>query len=312
MADSTINELVNLDSVANNDELVLWDTSASGTKKATVSNVVTPVATSVATSAINALDVASVGGSGKYISAISETNGKISATATSFGSVASGNAYPVTGGAVNTAIMNNTAVNYLGVCDTEADTAAKVVTCAGWNGLPGQSILITFTNENTASNPTLNINSKGALPIYNGSTREEYIPEGNMLLIVNADATKLQVVYAPTTDVVESGNSRPVSSKGVNTRLSNYAKISKFTLGTQKTYSFGMEYLHTYIITLGHPMLQNKNGRYLIMIQNESQHSIVNMSNENNYTLSINDKILTITTTTDYGLGYIEDLGEHV
>ena len=34
------------------------------------------------TNAINALDVSSVGGSGKYISAISETDGKISATAT--------------------------------------------------------------------------------------------------------------------------------------------------------------------------------------------------------------------------------------
>ena len=112
MADSTINELENLDSVANNDELVLWDTSASGTKKATVSNVVTPVATSVATSAINALDVSSVGGSGKYISAISETNGKISATATSFGSVASGNAYPVTGGSVYSAIGAKTGLLY--------------------------------------------------------------------------------------------------------------------------------------------------------------------------------------------------------
>ena len=36
------------------------------------------------TNAINALDVSSVGGSGKYISAISETDGKISATATNF------------------------------------------------------------------------------------------------------------------------------------------------------------------------------------------------------------------------------------
>lgn len=52
MADSTINELVNLTSVANNDELVLWDTSASETKKATVSNVVTPVATSIATTTV--------------------------------------------------------------------------------------------------------------------------------------------------------------------------------------------------------------------------------------------------------------------
>lgn len=48
---------------------------ASTNKAATVSTV---------TNAINDLDVSSVGGSGKYISAISETNGKISATPTTF------------------------------------------------------------------------------------------------------------------------------------------------------------------------------------------------------------------------------------
>ena len=51
--------------------------------------------------AINSLDVSSVGGSGKYISAISETDGKISATASDItSSVSSGNSQPVTSGAV--------------------------------------------------------------------------------------------------------------------------------------------------------------------------------------------------------------------
>lgn len=86
----------------------------------------------------------------------------------------------------------------IGVCDTAANVSAKVVTCEDWNNKPEQSILVTFTYANTASNPTLNINGKGALPIYNGSTREEYIPEGNMLFIVNSDCTKLQVVNEPT------------------------------------------------------------------------------------------------------------------
>ena len=53
--------------------------------------------------AINSLDVASVGGSGKYISAISETDGKISATASDITStVSSGNSQPVTSGGVYT------------------------------------------------------------------------------------------------------------------------------------------------------------------------------------------------------------------
>lgn len=57
--------------------------------------------------AIGALDVASVGGSGKYISAISETDGKISATASDItSSVSSGNSQPVTSGGVAEAIDN--------------------------------------------------------------------------------------------------------------------------------------------------------------------------------------------------------------
>lgn len=53
------------------------------------------------TNAINALDVASVGGSGKYLSAISETDGKISATVGNIsGTVTSGDNAPVSGGAV--------------------------------------------------------------------------------------------------------------------------------------------------------------------------------------------------------------------
>lgn len=55
--------------------------------------------------AINALDVAQAGGSGKFIQSVSETNGKISATeGTIDSSVSSGSDNPVSGGAVSTAI----------------------------------------------------------------------------------------------------------------------------------------------------------------------------------------------------------------
>ncbi len=70
--------------------------NASTNKVATVSSV---------TSRIADLDVASAGGSGKYISAISETDGKISATATSLAtSPASGSAVAITAGGVYTAL----------------------------------------------------------------------------------------------------------------------------------------------------------------------------------------------------------------
>lgn len=59
------------------------------------------------TNAIGALDVSSVGGSGKYISAISETDGKISATAETMDTTpTSGSEKAVTSGAVYTALAS--------------------------------------------------------------------------------------------------------------------------------------------------------------------------------------------------------------
>ena len=72
------------------------DYNASTNKGATVATV---------TNAINALDVSSVGGDGKYISAISETDGKISAAATSLATApVSGSAVAITAGGVYTAL----------------------------------------------------------------------------------------------------------------------------------------------------------------------------------------------------------------
>lgn len=71
-----------------------------------------PVTSNAVSGAISALDVSSVGGSGKYISAISEADGKISATASDLGnmvpvdSVTSGNMHSVTSHAVANAMSN--------------------------------------------------------------------------------------------------------------------------------------------------------------------------------------------------------------
>lgn len=193
-----------------------------------------------------------------------------------YGFDANGSKAPTVGALVNAANGKMA----IGVCETAAATAAKVVTCAGWNGLPGQPILINFTNENTASNPTLKINSKGALPIYNGSTREEIIPAGNMLLIVNADATKLQVVYAPTTDVVESGNSRPVSSKGVYNNLHGNDKQKNLNqAGWYKIASFSpknigkailLQLVSTYYNTVSSSHIINLSYGYNNLVINDS------------------------------------------
>lgn len=53
-----------------------------------------------------------------------------------------------------------------GTCATAAATAAKVVTASDWVLRAGAIIVIKFTYTNTASNPTLNVNSTGAKSIW--------------------------------------------------------------------------------------------------------------------------------------------------
>lgn len=53
-----------------------------------------------------------------------------------------------------------------GTCSTAAGIAAKVVACADFDHLfTGVTIHVKFTNSNTASNATLNVNSTGAKPL---------------------------------------------------------------------------------------------------------------------------------------------------
>ena len=106
--------------IANGDKLVVTDSSDSSKVArasiafdgSTTTKALTPKGTFEAfaksgdiTTAIQALDVSSVGGDGKYISAISETDGKISATATSLATApVSGSAVAITAGGVYTAL----------------------------------------------------------------------------------------------------------------------------------------------------------------------------------------------------------------
>ena len=58
-----------------------------------------------------------------------------------------------------------------GTCSTAAATAAKVVTCSGFSLVKGGFIAVKFTNTDTSTTPTLNVNSTGAKSIYyNGAT----------------------------------------------------------------------------------------------------------------------------------------------
>ena len=195
----------------------------SGDVVLTASDVGAATSTDI-TNAINALDVPLVGGAGAYISAISETDGEISATATTMDTAPTASSTnPVTSGGVKTAIDNeatarNTAItnaiNALDVtdtavsgkyvsavsetngkitvtredlpntinnakslngyvtCTTAAGTAAKTVDLPGFTLNKGAKLVVYVQNANTAASAlTLNVNGTGAKIIKkNGTT----------------------------------------------------------------------------------------------------------------------------------------------
>ena len=53
-----------------------------------------------------------------------------------------------------------------GTCSTAAATTAKEVSCADFALVSGATVLVKFTNKNSAASPTLNVNSTGAKNIY--------------------------------------------------------------------------------------------------------------------------------------------------
>ena len=72
----------------------------------------------------------------------------------------------------NVYIVNGTPNQY-GTCSTGASTAAKTVTVAnsGFVLEAGVRVSVKFPSANSASNPTLNVNSKGAKNIYHKGSR---------------------------------------------------------------------------------------------------------------------------------------------
>lgn len=64
---------------------------------------------------------------------------------------------------------------YYGTCATGSSTAAKVVVCDGFTLTKGARISVRFTSYNTATSPTLNVNSTGAKAIKEYGTTASYM-----------------------------------------------------------------------------------------------------------------------------------------
>lgn len=76
-------------------------------------------------------------------------------------------------------------ITQIATCVTASVTAEKAVTLSGFVLATGATIQVTFTNANTTTTPTLNVNSTGAKAIYNeagtavSATNPAYFPAGS-------------------------------------------------------------------------------------------------------------------------------------
>lgn len=91
----------------------------------------------------------------------------------------------------DTAMDRATAI--YGTCSTDSTVDAKVVICPDFVLFDGARIQVTFTNANTASAPTLNVNSTGAKAIYINKTA---VSDTNQLLWTAG--SKMEFVYDGT------------------------------------------------------------------------------------------------------------------
>lgn len=91
-----------------------------------------------------------------------------------------------------------------GVCDTSPNTVMKSVSIAEFELKEGAVVHVKFVNDNSATNPTLNVSESGAKPIYQYGTSPSGIP-------IEVDALKAGAVacfvYDGTAWIMESGGS---------------------------------------------------------------------------------------------------------
>lgn len=159
------------------------------------------------------------------------------------GSVANLPIFTGTNGVLETeAIL--TALAYLGVgrgtCSTEAGTVAKVGALANFAINGNGIVVIKFTNANTANNPTLNINSTGAKPIYfNGTNITSTMITAGMSAIFAYNGTQYELLN-PNIEVpsglLVSGLSLPTSGYSGSGPYTKTFTVTGATTDASKVY----------------------------------------------------------------------------
>ena len=138
----------------------------------------------------------------------------------------SGSANLDVNGNVTGNVTGNVIGNY-GTCSTAAGTAAKTVACNGFTLADGSEITVKFTVTNTAANPTLNVNSTGALPIYyRGSAISAGYLAANRTYTFRYDGTSYNLVGDLDTNTTYGNVSK--TAAGLCPQLPNESTTTKY------------------------------------------------------------------------------------
>ena len=96
--------------------------------------------------------------------------------------------------ATNKGYVDEKSIRY-GTCDTAGITAAKVVPMSGFTLKTGAMVLVKFTNTNTSTSATLNVNNTGAKSIWvNGSAVKNNMIMAGMFALFEYDGTYWQLL----------------------------------------------------------------------------------------------------------------------
>ena len=135
-------------------------------------------------------------------SGVLSSTGGFSGSLSGNASTASKAAQLTTARTIDGVSFNGTAnITHFGSCSTAAATAAKTVSCTGFTLTTGARIIVRFTVTNTASSPTLNVNSTGAKAIvYRNSAISAGYLAANRVYEFVYDGTNYELVGDINTD----------------------------------------------------------------------------------------------------------------
>ena len=121
------------------------------------------------------------------------------------------------------------AITHYGTCSTAAATAAKTVALTSFTLVTGARVQVKFTVTNTASSPTLNVNSTGAKAImYRGSAISAGYLAANRVYEFVYDGTNWELIGDINTDHTYTADT------GIKLNGSTFQHTNSVTAGTAK------------------------------------------------------------------------------